>query len=1027
MENCRVLVLLALIGSLCAVHSLTPADVAAVFSLGSPPARREESARVIQRLAELLSMFNPEVTAEMPLQPRSVPDEAAESHQAPDWNLAFVFAPADRACPCSTHVSAELSDTVQQVDAALQLLQKRLPRTLVHVVVWSSSLPREETCQCTRQENRNQRLLRALLLKRLQDSLSALVEDPKWISEDFAVVLQSEPLVLDPGAETDQLALQLWTNLLQPQAAGSETEADPIPCPSQERPFLRTRTNTPPLRHDRATSVIDPIMGSEIPCTNRQPSPVTPTSVHELRPGDIKVVAAVGDSLTAANGVGAKNDNLLLVINEYRGLSWSIGGDGNISTVTTLPNILKEFNPNVTGYAEGICKQGDPEAFLNQAVAGAKSGDMVEQVRTLVEKMRNDPRIDFHNDWKVITMFVGGNDICDFCTDSLYFSPRNVVERIRQALDLLHSEVPRAVVNLIELLNIVPLRDLHKDKSLGCPTWFVSLVCPCILKPLGGSQELQTVDDFNKAYQHAMRTLVDSGRYDTHHNFTVVLQPFFREVFLPLTEDGRPDRTFFTPDCFHLSQRAHTLMAKALWNNMLEPVGNKTFTQDFMAGIDLKCPSEEAPFIRTAFNSNYTFPGPPPTAPPVTNWGSDFSCADTAPSDSVPTSAHRVRPADIKVVAALGDSITAGFGAKAKSLLQLRTEYRGVSWSIGGDKTLETVTTLPNILKKFNPDIKGASKGTGKRKTGFNMSVSGAKVAGIPGQVRALIDAMRSDPTVDFDNDWKLVTLFIGGNDLCQYCNDRASMSPRNYSQHMQSGLDMLYEEVPRTIVNVLQILEVEGLRRIKRDSLGCSLLQKLVCPCFLLPSEDSPQLAEIKRINRDLQIETEKLVNGGRYDRREDFAVVLQPFFKNTVVPLNLVRTSPSLSRWCSNLPFVQDARPDVTYFSEDCFHFSERGHADMAAAIWNNMLEPEGQKKTYNEFRNSRGQLRCPTKEHPYIFTRRNSLPSVAPSTTPPAVNTAPLPTSGSGHSTSETLTPGCSDVPVWLAAVLPVSAEE
>lgn len=34
-------------------------------------------------------------------------------------------------------------------------------------------------------------------------------------------------------------------------------------------------------------------------------------------------------------------------------------------------------------------------------------------------------------------------------------------------------QVPRAIVNLVELLNIVPLRDLHKDNTLGCPTWFV--------------------------------------------------------------------------------------------------------------------------------------------------------------------------------------------------------------------------------------------------------------------------------------------------------------------------------------------------------------------------------------------------------------------------------------------------------------------------------------------------------------------------------------------------------------------------
>lgn len=65
-----------------------------------------------------------------------------------------------------------------------------------------------------------------------------------------------------------------------------------------------------------------------------------------------------------------------------------------------------------------------------------------------------------------------------------------------------------------------------------------------------------------------------------------------------------------------------------------------------------------------------------------------------------------------------------GFGAKAKNLLQLQTEYKGVSWrwvaniytrqyitcknevlvflfvwvffSIGGDEALETVTTLPS-------------------------------------------------------------------------------------------------------------------------------------------------------------------------------------------------------------------------------------------------------------------------------------------------------------------------------------------
>ena len=37
----------------------------------------------------------------------------------------------------------------------------------------------------------------------------------------------------------------------------------------------------------------------------------------------------------------------------------------------------------------------------------------------------------------------------------------------------------------------------------------------------------------------------------------------------PPSQDGRPDRSYFTPDCFHLSQKSQSLMARALWNNMV--------------------------------------------------------------------------------------------------------------------------------------------------------------------------------------------------------------------------------------------------------------------------------------------------------------------------------------------------------------------------------------------------------------------------------------------------------------------------
>ena len=75
---------------------------------------------------------------------------------------------------------------------------------------------------------------------------------------------------------------------------------------------------------------------------------------------------------------------------------------------------------------------------------------------------------------------------------------------------------------------------------------------------------------------------------------------------------------------------------------------------------------------------------------------------------------HKLRPGDVQVVAALGDSITAGVGARANSVLDIFKEYRGVSFSIGGDKTWREYVTLPNILKNFNSNLYGQSYGITK-------------------------------------------------------------------------------------------------------------------------------------------------------------------------------------------------------------------------------------------------------------------------------------------------------------------------
>ena len=139
------------------------------------------------------------------------------------------------------------------------------------------------------------------------------------------------------------------------------------------------------------------------------------------------------------------------------------------------------------------------------------------------------------------------------------------------------------------------------------------------------------------------------------------------------------------------------------------------------------------------------------------------------PSENVPTSVHELRPGDVQVVGAMGDSITAACGGNAKTIIGLLLEYRGHSWSMGGKDSLEKVFTMPNILKKFNPNLKGFNRlidlsivALTKKGVGFNVAVSGEKSNHMPRQAKDLLERMRSSKKIDFNNDWKMITLFIG-------------------------------------------------------------------------------------------------------------------------------------------------------------------------------------------------------------------------------------------------------------------------
>lgn len=164
----------------------------------------------------------------------------------------------------------------------------------------------------------------------------------------------------------------------------------------------------------------------------------------------------------------------------------------------------------------------------------------------------------------------------------------------------------------------------------------------------------------------------------------------------------------------------------------------------------------------------------------------------------------------------------------------------------------------------------------------------------------------------------------------------------------------MLQDELPRSIVNVVQLFQVSRLRQVNDQSLGC-VLQRLFCSCVIQPQDNSSELLELLELNRQFQERLEQLIQtSGRYDGKKDFAVVLQPFLKDV---------EPAMDT---------DGQIDYSFFTPDCFHLTVKGHEQMAKGLWNNMLQPEGKKSRLKTF-SEEVKLLCPSEAQPYIYTGR------------------------------------------------------
>ncbi|KAK6755494.1 hypothetical protein RB195_014081 [Necator americanus] len=316
------------------------------------------------------------------------------------------------------------------------------------------------------------------------------------------------------------------------------------------------------------------------------------------------------------------------------------------------------------------------------------------------------------------------------------------------------------------------------------------------------------------------------------------------------------------------------------------------------------------------------------------------------PSVEIPDDVNKVRPADLKVIAAMGDSIMVASLSKNFEDDTSRNIYLGNSFVIGGDGTLAEQITVGKIVREFNRELVGLSHGAGYDNAGFNVAVGGMTSEDMPRQAKDLIERMKRDG-VSLTEDWKIVTIFIGTNDIAKLrCYSQKEPIERGeYKRNLFEAISLLRGNLNRTIVSVVSmwnsqlVFDAQSLiEEGKRMQCGDHYMEKRDVLCD-----------EYRKVAYEVQ-------NERAFDHK-DFTVVVQGFMDNI---RDAFRN--------------KDGMYDKSFYGEDMFHLSKYGNAVLGKFLWNTMLEPVDQKSKKVDLGDESVPLKCPTKDRPYIQTLGN-----------------------------------------------------
>jgi len=238
----------------------------------------------------------------------------------------------------------------------------------------------------------------------------------------------------------------------------------------------------------------------------------------------------------------------------------------------------------------------------------------------------------------------------------------------------------------------------------------------------------------------------------------------------------------------------------------------------------------------------------------------------------------------------------------------------------------------------------------------FNVALSGAMSKDLPQQVKEL--QKQSSRIDNFDVRWKVLTIFIGANDLCHNHNpcdaDQKTRTEQvdKFETNLRSALSDIEKTFSRVYINLVSLFRLSGVYRLNKGHAYCETVHRTIgeCKCLDQPKGTTKvteqQLNWFDETNSAINTRIRSLAADFNL-QRPDFAVVAQVASEMAEIPHH---------KFLSSL---------------DCFHPSSVAHSAMAVNLWNGMFD----RLRVHQPMDSNVKLFCPSADSVFFVDSNHS----------------------------------------------------